>query len=125
MVGAASYYLLPSLGPIYADPGTFASLPISEVTHLQGILLDQRIEFLRDPATATPQSIAAFASLHISISLTAAVAAHLLGLGRRLKVGLWIWFGVTCLATIHLGWHYVVDDFGGLAVAACRSPWPV
>jgi len=118
VVGAASYYLLPSLGPIYADPGTFASLPVSEVTRLQGILLDQRIEFLRDPATGTPQSIAAFASLHISMSLTAAVAAHLLGLGRRLKVGLWIWFGVTCLATIHLGWHYVLDDFGGLAVAA-------
>jgi membrane-associated phospholipid phosphatase len=45
------------------------------------------------------------------------VAAHLLGLGRRLKIGLWIWFAVTCLATIHLGWHYVLDDFGGLAVA--------
>jgi hypothetical protein len=114
--GAASYFLLPSLGPIYVDPGTFANLPTSEVTHLQSVLLDQRLEFLRDPAAATPQSIAAFASLHISMSFTAAIAAHLLGLGRRLRIGLWIWFAVTVVGTIYLGWHYVLDDVGGLAV---------
>ena len=35
LIGAGSYFLLPSLGPVYYDPGTFASLPHSEVTHLQ------------------------------------------------------------------------------------------
>ncbi len=118
VLGAASYLLLPSLGPIYLEPGVFASLPTSEVTHLQGILLDQRLDFLRDPAASTPQSIAAFASLHISMSLTAAVAAHLLGLGKRLKIGLWVWFAVTTAATVYLGWHYVLDDLGGLVIAA-------
>jgi len=117
VLGAASYFLLPSLGPIYAEPGDFGHLPASEVTHLQDVLLDQRIAFLAHPATATPQSIAAFASLHISMSLTAALAAHLLGLGRRLKIGLWIWFALTTLATIYLGWHYVLDDLGGLVIA--------
>ncbi len=118
LLGAASYFLLPALGPIYADPAAFAALPASEVTHLQAVLLDQRLEFLRDPASSTPQAIAAFASLHISMSLTAAVAAHLLGLGRRLKIGLWIWFAVTVATTIYLGWHYVLDDVGGLIIAA-------
>ncbi len=118
LLGAASYFLLPSLGPIYADPGAFAHLPVSEVTHLQGILLDQRLDFLRDPATGTPQSIAGFASLHISMSFTAAVAAHLLGLGRRLKIALWIWFAVTTANTIYLGWHYVLDDLGGVVLGA-------
>jgi PAP2 superfamily len=118
VLGAASYFLLPSLGPIYADPAAFARLPPSEVTHLQGVLLDQRLDFLRDPTTATPQSIAAFASLHISMSFTAAVAAHLLGLGRRLKIGLWIWFAVTAVGTIYLGWHYVLDDIGGVILGA-------
>ena len=117
VLGAASYFLLPALGPIYAYPAAFAGLPVSEVTGLQQMLLDQRVDFLRDPAAATPQAIAAFASLHISMSLTAAVAAHLLGLGRRLKIGLWIWFVLTTLATVYLGWHYVLDDVGGVVLA--------
>jgi hypothetical protein len=120
VLGAASYYLLPALGPIYAFPAWFADLPYSQVTRLQGILLDQRVDFLRDPSSATPQSIAAFASLHISMSFTAALAAHLLGAGRRLKTALWVWFALTTAGTIHLGWHYVLDNLAGmlLAVAA-------
>jgi len=118
VLGIGSYFLLPSLGPIYVDPGAFAALPVSEVTHLQDVLLEQRLDFLHDPATGTPQSIAAFASLHISMSFTAAFAAHLLGLGRRLRTALWIWFTVTVLGTIYLGWHYVLDDVGGVALGA-------
>ncbi|HEV2060543.1 MAG TPA: phosphatase PAP2 family protein [Solirubrobacteraceae bacterium] len=126
VLGIASYFLLPSLGPIYVDPGAFAALPASEVTHLQSVLLDQRVKFLDDPATGTPQSIAAFASLHVSMSFTAALAAHLLGLGRQLRIALWIWFAVTVVGTIYLGWHYVLDDVGGvflgaIAVALARA----
>src|SRR4029079_6124876 len=109
VLGAASYLLLPSLGPAYAHPGAFAALPASEVTHLHAVLMARRVPFLRDPATATPQAIAAFASLHISMSFTAALAAHVLGLGRRLKIALWVWFGVTMVGTVYLGWHYVAD----------------
>ncbi len=118
VLGAASYFLLPSLGPIYFDPAAFAELPATEVTRLQGILMDQRVDFLRDPATATPQSIAAFASLHISMSFAAAGAAHMLGLGRRLRIALWTWFAVTTAGTVYLGWHYVVDDVAGVAMGA-------
>ena len=118
VLGAASYFLLPSLGPVYADPAVFSALPSSEVTHLQGVLMDQRVAFLAHPASATPQAIAAFASLHISMSFSAAVAAHLLGLGQRLKVALWTWFGVTMLGTIYLGWHYVADNVAGVVMGA-------
>jgi membrane-associated phospholipid phosphatase len=114
LIGAGSYFLWPALGPAYAEPSQFAGLPHSEVTHLQAVLLDQRIAFLHDPAGATPQAIAAFASLHISMSFTAAVAAHLLGLGKRLKIALWVWFAVTMIGTIYLGWHYVVDNIAGV-----------
>ena len=117
-LGIASYFLLPSLGPVYADPTAFAGLPTSEVTHLQGILLDQRLEFLRDPASGTPQSIAGFASLHISMSFTAAVAAHVIGLRRPVKVGLWLWFAVTLANTVYFGWHYVLDDLAGVIMGA-------
>ena len=118
VLGAASYFLLPSLGPVYAYPGAFAKLPASEVTRLQEILLDQRLDFLRDAASATPQSVAGFASLHISMSFTAALAAQLLGAGRSLKIGLWIWFAVTLANTIYLGWHYVLDDIAGVVLGA-------
>jgi len=118
LIGAGSYFLLPALGPVYAYPEWFASLPHSEVTRLQGILLDDRIGFLKNPDTGTPQAIAAFASLHIAMSFTALAAAHLLDLGRRLKIGLWIWNVVTIIATVYLGWHYFVDDIAGVAIGA-------
>jgi hypothetical protein len=118
VLGAASYFLLPSLGPIYYEPSAFGGLPISEVTHLQAVLLDQRVAFLADPAGSTPQSIAAFASLHISMSFTAALAAQMLGLGRRLRIALWVWLGVTTIGTVYLGWHYFVDDLAGVAMGA-------
>ncbi len=118
VLGIASYFLLPAVGPIYFDPGAFAALPPSEVTNLQSVLLDQRLAYLADPASGTPQSIAAFASLHISMSFTAALAAHLLGLRRRLRIALWIWFTLTALGTIYLGWHYVLDDVAGVVLGA-------
>jgi membrane-associated phospholipid phosphatase len=85
---------------------------------LQGLLMDQRVTILADPSTGTPQSIAAFASLHISMSFAAAGAAHLLGLGRRVRIALWAWLGITTLGTVYLGWHYVVDDIAGVAMGA-------
>ena len=118
VLGAASYYLLPSLGPIYVDPATFAGLPTSAVTRLQDLLLDQRLDFLHDPAAGTAQSIAAFSSVHVSVFFTAAVAAHLLGLGRRVKIAAWTLLGLTTAATIYFGWHYVLDDVGGLIIGA-------
>ena len=118
VLGIGSYFLLPSLGPIYFDPGAFAELPGSEVTRLQGVLMQQRVDFLADPSTGTPQSIAAFASLHISMSFTAALAAHVLGLGKRLRVALWVWLAITTLGTVYLGWHYFVDDIAGVLMGA-------
>ena len=117
-LAAASYFLLPSLGPVYAEPANFADLPTTAVTHLQTLLLDQRTEFLRDPAAAgSAQSIGAFASLHVSIFFTAALATQLLQLGRVVKIVVWSLFALTVLATIYLGWHYVLDVVGGLVIA--------
>ncbi|HET8953253.1 MAG TPA: phosphatase PAP2 family protein [Solirubrobacteraceae bacterium] len=117
LLGAASYFLLPSLGPIYAEPGAFSALAGTDAGRLQAVLLEQRTEFLHDPALGTAQSIGAFASLHVSIFVTAALAAHLLGLPRTIKVIAWILVAMTVGATIHLGWHYVADDLGGVVIA--------
>ena len=117
-LAAASYFILPSLGPIYATPAEFAHLPVTGVSGLQEALLDARVEFLHDPsAGGAAQSIGAFASLHVSIFFTAALATHLLGLGRFVKIGVWILFALTVVATIYFGWHYVLDDLAGMAIA--------
>jgi hypothetical protein len=116
-LAAGSYFLLPSLGPVYTDPGDFAQLPSTSVSHLQEILLNQRVEFLRDPSAGGAQSIGAFASLHISIFFTSALAMHLLGLARPVKIVVWVLFALTATATLYFGWHYVLDDLAGLLIA--------
>jgi hypothetical protein len=127
VLGAVSYFLLPSLGPVYVDPAAFGNLAYTEVGHLQGTLLSQRLEFLYEPAASGgAQSIAAFASLHVSILFTGVLAAHLLGLARGVKIAAWVMLVLTTVATIHLGWHYVLDDVAGLvigvaAVAVARA----
>ena len=118
LLAAGSYFLLPSLGPVYLEPAVFADLPTTAVSQLQDLLLDQRIEFLRDPVGGAAQSIGAFSSLHVSFFFTAALAAHLLGLARPLRIGAWVLLGLTTAATIYLGWHYVVDDLAGVVIGA-------
>jgi hypothetical protein len=118
VLAAGSYFLLPSLGPVYAQPENFADLPSTEVSHLQTALLNQRVEFLHDPAAAgAAQSIGAFASLHCSIFFTAAIATHLLGAPRRVSAVVWALLALTVLATLYFGWHYVLDDVAGLVIA--------
>ena len=78
IIGAATYLLVPALGPIYFYPQWFSDLPHTETTRLQDLLMSDRVAFLADPATGTPQAIAAFVSLHIAMSFTALAAAYLL-----------------------------------------------
>ena len=119
LLGALSYYLVPALGPAYAERTLFYVLPDTGVSRLQNTLFDHRAEVLFDPqATAAVQSIAAFASLHIAVIFAAALVAHLAGAARWLRIGLWTFLGLTSLATVYFGWHYLIDDVAGLAIGA-------
>jgi hypothetical protein len=118
VVGAASYYLLPSIGPFHVDPAVFAALPHTGVAELQHWLVSERTSFLADPqAAGAAQGIGAFASLHVSIFVTGALTAHLLGLRRSIKVTLWVLTVITTLSTIYFGWHYILDDLAGAVIA--------
>ncbi|WP_082045964.1 phosphatase PAP2 family protein [Arthrobacter sp. L77] len=119
ILGALSYYALPSLGPIYVEPKHFADLPDTAVTALQESLYRNRVRVLADPhATQSVHGIAAFASLHVSVVFTAAVMAHLLGLPRVIRAALWAYTLLTALATVYFGWHYVVDVAAGALLGA-------
>jgi hypothetical protein len=117
-LGTASYYILPSMGPVYSEPGVFSTLPETGTSDLQVSLLNSRSMVVTDPgATDRVQSIAAFASLHVSIVLTAALVAQLVLASRTIRTTLWVYFGLTSLATIYFGWHYIADDVAGVAIA--------
>jgi len=117
VLGALRYYVLPALGPIFERPDLFANLPETGVTGLQEKLTEHRAEYLRDPfGTDAVQSIAAFASLHTAVVFVAALIAQLSGAPKILRIGLWAYVGMTLIATVYFGWHYVVDDIAGLGI---------
>jgi len=119
LLGAASYYLVPSLGPVFVHPAVVADLPATGVSSLQASLAIARQQVLADPSGADAiAGVAGFASLHVSIVFTAALIAHRLGLARLLRWGLWLFLAGTLTATAYFGWHYVVDDLAGLALGA-------
>ncbi len=116
-LGTASYYLLPSMGPVYAEPELFWGLPETGTSQLQDSLLASRWFVLVDPqGTERIQSIAAFASLHVSIVFTAALIGHMVFASKAVRAILWSFFALTVAATIYFGWHYIVDDIAGLAI---------
>ncbi len=118
-LGVASYYVLPSLGPVFAFPDLFQPLPNTGVSALQEVLVEHRVVALQNPfATGQVQSIAAFASLHVSVVFSAALIAQHLRLHRAARIFLWSFLALTLLSTVYFGWHYVVDDIAGLAIGA-------
>ncbi len=121
VLGAVSYYLLPSMGPAFVAPELFADLPPSASSSLQHALWVERLNVLFHNAGSGAQDalagIAAFASLHVSVVLTAALIAHLVRANRWLRLGLWIYLGLVVVATIYFGWHYVLDDIAGAIIA--------
>lgn len=114
LLGAASYYVLPSLGPVFAAPELFARLPETGVSRLQENLYQARLEVLADPVgTTAVHGIAGFASLHVAIVLTGCLVARRVGLPALVMRAMWVFFGLTVVSTVYFGWHYLVDDIAG------------
>jgi hypothetical protein len=119
VLGAATYFAVPTLGPVYAAPQDFTALPHTYVSTLQESMISDRYTVLFDPfATHTVQTIAAFASLHVGIMVTVCLMVELLRLPLLVRVLMWAFLAVTVVATVYLGWHYFVDTLGGIALGA-------
>ncbi len=122
-LGTASYYLIPASGPFAEFRWRFYDLPDTGVSALQAGMLRARSNVLADPsATMSVSSIAAFASLHISIVFTAALIVHLAGFPTVVRWTMWAFLVLTAISTIYFGWHYIVDDIAGLAIGGV-SVW--
>ena len=118
-LGVATYFAVPSLGPVYADPVAFQDLAPTWVTSLQAAMIDERAAVLADPfGTDAVQTIAAFASLHVAVTVTACLCAELMDLPRWTRTALWAFLVLTVVSTIYLGWHYFTDAIGGAVIGA-------
>jgi hypothetical protein len=62
------------------------------------------------------QSVAAFASLHVSIIFTAALICHYVIPNVWVRTTMWVYFVLTSISTVYFGWHYLLDDIAGLAI---------
>ncbi|QLQ11260.1 MAG: phosphatase PAP2 family protein [Nocardioidaceae bacterium] len=117
VLGAIVYFMVPSLGPVYSRPEWFANLPETVNSPLVRQLMDDRLEVIHLGMNAdTVQTIAAFASLHVGLTVSVVVMAELLRFHTWIRASLWTYLGLTILATIYLGWHFSVDAIGGAAL---------
>jgi len=117
ILGVASYYLIPSLGPFATAAHDFARLPRLDVHGAQENLLRERHEMLTDAQNPHAfAAIAAFASLHVAVtSYVMLIARHF-----RLRWATWfmyVFVFLTLFATVYLGYHFFVDLVAGFAIA--------
>ena len=116
VLGAASYYILPTLGPAFFQPSMFAELPESSVSALQIALFRNGTAFKADPTGADIYGIAGFASLHVSVVVTACLFFSRTGQRLAVRIAGYIFLLLTVLATVYFGWHYLADDFAGVFI---------
>lgn len=122
VLGVATYYLVPTLGPIYSQSENFTGLAHTHVTDLERDLLVDRKAVIADVWGAhAVQTIAAFPSLHVGMCITLALFAEWAGLRRAWRVTAWVFLALTVLSTIYLGWHFFVDSLGGAVVGALAA----
>ncbi|QYJ03713.1 phosphatase PAP2 family protein [Nocardioides panacisoli] len=117
-LGTLSYYLLPTLGPGIEYPSEYAGLAHTPTTDLMEGIKASREQFLYDNSVeGLLNSVAGFASLHVAITLLWALMVQYTIRSKVLHWVFWVNFGLTVIATIYFGWHYVADDVAGIAIA--------
>ncbi len=116
VLGAVSYYLVPTLGPAFAQPQSYLDLPDTGASALQRALFRAGAGFKEDPSGHNIYGIAGFASLHVSVVVAAALFFGRAGLHRAIRWASWIYVVLVVLATIYFGWHYIADDVAGALI---------
>jgi hypothetical protein len=116
-LGTASYYALPTLGPGFEYQWLYEDLAPTGSTRLMDALDSGRDNVIWGSVEGAVQSVAGFASLHSAITLLVALMAQYTLRSRAVHWLLWVNFGVTVVATLYFGWHYVADDIAGIVIA--------
>jgi hypothetical protein len=116
-LGTASYYMLPTIGPGLQYPYVYEPLAHTPTTDLMNSLVNARHTALWDTQADAAQTVAGFASLHTAITLLVALMVQYTINNRIVHIVFWVNFGLTILATLYFGWHYVADDVAGITIA--------
>ncbi|HEU4811696.1 MAG TPA: phosphatase PAP2 family protein [Nocardioides sp.] len=116
-LGTLSYYALPTLGPGFEYVSPYAGLPDTPTSALMESLFNSRQEVMHGGVEGVVQSVAGFASLHCAITLLVALMVQFTLHSKVLKWVFWVNFGVTVVATLYFGWHYIADDVAGIMIA--------
>ncbi len=122
-LGTASYYALPTLGPGLMYPHVYEPLAHTPTTDLMNSLVSGRQNVLWDGVVDSVQSVAGFASLHCGITLLVALMVQYTVDSKLAHWVFWVNFGLTVIATLYFGWHYVADDVAGVAIALVAFYW--
>jgi membrane-associated phospholipid phosphatase len=113
-----AYNLIPTVGPFWSAPDEFAGLDRTGVSTAQENYLVERAHLLQHPEAGDAfSSLSAFASLHTAFTFLILLGAYVYRL-RVLSAVLAVYFAGVVVATIYFGWHFVVDDVAGVAMAA-------
>lgn len=118
-IGALGYHLFPAYGPAFTVSSASAAGVSPWMFEIQRTLLTHVQAMQADPGSAVVSPwayIGAFPSLHVG---HIAIAAWHLRSDRSTVRALAVFGVLTALSTVHFGWHYMADWFGGLVVAAC------
>ncbi len=116
ILGTASYYAIPTLGPFNAAPRDFSGLPHMMIQDTQARYLAQRNDLLAHPHAADAfAQISAFASLHVGVTTTIWLMVRYYGMRRSFRA-MTVFLAGTIVATVYLGWHFAVDDVAGLLI---------
>lgn len=116
-LGTISYYMLPTIGPGLQYPFVYTPLTHTPTTDLMDALVNARHSALWDDRASTAQTVAGFASLHTAITLLVALMVQYTLRNTWVKIAFWANFGITVIATLYFGWHYVSDDLAGVLIA--------
>ncbi len=116
-LGTASYYALPTLGPGFEYASKYSDLPETPTADLMSNLQSDRATVLWFDVDGSMQTVAGFASLHCAITLLIALMVQFTLRSKVLKWVFWVNFGVTVVATLYFGWHYIADDVAGVMIA--------
>jgi hypothetical protein len=116
-LGTLSYYALPTLGPGLAYPQIYSDLPDTPTSALMETLVNIRQRVVLGGLADAVQSVAGFASLHCAITLLVALMVQYTVRNRLLRILFWVNFGLTVVATVYFGWHYISDDIAGVMIA--------
>lgn len=116
LAGIVLIYAVPTWGPCFYDPSTFANLPYTHVSELQQSLWAHKIHLDKNPLSATGVFlISGFPSLHLAIPVLGSLYSY-----RRMRAVFYLsalMSLLTLASTLYFAWHYFLDDLGAIALA--------